>query len=328
MEKKLKIGFIADDIKDFSSFDFSYNATFALMLAGQDLNSDVFLIESKNIKVKKNQVFANLEKVALSRDFTRYLTSVENHEFPLSDLDILFARKDPPINENFITYVQTLALLPEAKTFVINKPEGMLKANEKLYALNFPHIIPPTIVTYKKNEVLEFINEYNDIVIKPIFNKGGEGIFHLNKNTKDLNYVLDEASQNESKVILVQKYIPEVTGGDKRIVLLNGSPLGAIKRIPKAGEFRANVRRGALVKAYELTQRDFEICEALKPYLVKDGIYFSSIDVIGNYLIEVNVTCPASLQEVERCTGKKAAKEIVEWALSNRVIRNNRNLCL
>lgn len=319
---QIKVAFIADDVKNFTEFDIFYNATFALMLAAQESQLKVLLTESKNLKIVNNKVFAKFDEVILKQEVGSYLKIKNSNEVALDSIEIIFARKDPPINENYIAYIQTLTLVPHNipindrfKTLIVNSPEGILKANEKLYALNFPEIIPPTLVTSNKNEILEFLSEYKEMVVKPLFNKGGEGVFYLTKDSKNNNSIIEACTYGESRVALVQKYIPDVIKGDKRIVLLNGEPIGAISRIPAREEFRTSVRRGASVKAYELSKRDMEICKTLKPFLQRDGLYFTSIDVIGDYLIEVNVTCPASLQEVERFTKRPVAKEIVNWAV-------------
>ena len=170
-----------------------------------------------------------------------------------------------------------------------------------------------------KNEIFDFLNEHKEAVIKPLFNKGGEGVFHLSGKDKGIDSVISSSTQNETRVALVQKYLPEVKAGDKRIILLDGMPIGALARIPKVGEFRANMNQGASIKPADLSKRDLEICEALKPYLQKDGLYFTGIDVIDDYLIEVNVTSPTCLQEIERFTGRQLAKEIVVWAMERAV---------
>lgn len=317
-----RIAFIADDIRQFNEFDINHNATFGLMLAAQELNTKVLLTESSNLKVNNNKVFAQFDEVLLSRNISKYLIIKNSFECSLDTLEIIFARKDPPVNENFISYAQTLLLVSNShnenktKPFIINNPSGILKVNEKLYALNFPTLIPPTLVSYNIQQIKDFLFEYDEAVIKPIFNKGGEGVYYLNKKDMHASSIIEKSTLNGTRVALVQKYLKEVKNGDKRIVILNGEPLGAIYRIPKEGEFRANIRHGSTVKACELSKKDLEICKELKPYFMRDGIYFASIDVIGDYLIETNVTCPASLQEVERCTGRRVAKEIVSWALS------------
>ncbi len=321
----LKVAFIADDIKNLTEFEFFHNATFALMLAAQELNVKILLTESNNLKIINNKVIARFDEVILNREVGNHLKVKLSSEYSLDSLNIIFARKDPPVDENYISYLQTLCLLSDKQTnnqqlpFIVNKPEGILKANEKLYALNFPNFIPPTLVSSKKTEFLDFLNEYKEVVLKPLFKNSGEGVLYLNKNDKNASQILEANLQSDIRMLLVQKYIPDVMGGDKRIILLNGVPIGAILRIPKAGEFRANIHRGASVAAYELSKRDLEICEALKPCLVRDGLYFTAIDIIADYLIEVNVTCPAGIQEVENLTGKPLSKMIVEWVIETAV---------
>jgi glutathione synthase len=323
----IKIAFIADDIRNITEFELVHNATFALMLAAQNLNVKVLFTESNNLKIVKNKIVAKFDEVILKREVGNHLKIKSSDEYFLDSLNIIFARKDPPVNEKYISYIQILSLLSDKQTNdqhlppIINKPEGILKANEKLYALNFPEFIPPTLVSSKKAELLNFLNEYKEVVIKPLFNNSGEGVLYLSKDDRNASHVIEANLQSDAGMLLVQKYIPDVMSGDKRIILLNGVPIGAILRIPKAGEFRTNIHRGASVAAYELSRRDLEICEALKSYLLRDGLYFTAIDVIADSLIEINVTSPAGLQEVEQCTGSPVAKEIIEWAIE-KVIYN------
>lgn len=324
----LKVAFIADDVRVLNEFEINFNATFALMLAAQELNAKVLFTESNNLKIVNNKVFAKFEEVELRKEVKNHLKIISTNEYDLETIDVIFARKDPPINENYLSFVQTLLLVPHfnpllkerssksKRPLIINNPTGIVQANEKLYALNFPNLIPPTLVTSKEDEILRFLNSYQEIVLKPLFNKGGEGVFYLSKDSRNNLSIIETATLSGSKKVLVQKYLKEVLNGDKRIVMLNGKPLGAIYRIPQATDFRTSVRHGASIKVCDLSERDLEICETLKPFLIKDGLYFVSIDVIGDYLIEINLTCPASLQEVERCTGKKIAREIVDWAVS------------
>jgi len=310
----VKIGFIADDLKDSSKIDIFHDSTFALMLAGQGLKASIFYTESNCLKIINNKVFAKFDEVVLKKEVSDHLQVKNSSDYCLDELNIVFARKDPPINENFLSYLQILTLISD-KTLIVNNPEGMLKANEKLYALNFPEFIPPSLVSSDKNEITDFLNAHKEAVVKPLFDKGGGGIFYLNKDIQNTGAIIETSTNNGTRFALIQKYLPEVKVGDKRIILLNGVPLGAILRVPKAGELRANMNHGASVKASELTKRDLEICEALKPSLQKDGLYFTGIDVIGNCLTEVNVTSPTGIQEIERLTGKSLATEIVKWAI-------------
>lgn len=330
---ELKVAFIADGVKNFSKSDIFHDSSFALMLAMQKLNVRILLTESNNLKIINNKVFAKFDEVSVKQEENNHLKVKSSADYSLDAFNIIFARKDPPVNENFLSYLLMLSLTPhlgdnscdsknQCKPLIINNPEGMLKANEKLYALNFPEFIPTTIVTSKKNEILDFLNEHNEAVIKPLYDKGGEGVFYLNKGLKNLEEVIETSVNNGPSVAIVQKYIPEVKNGDKRIILLNGVPLGAILRVPKAGEFRANMSRGASVRACTLSGRDLEICEALKPYLQKDGLHFAGIDVINGYLTEVNVTSPTGLQEIERLDGRAVAQEIANWAVETVVSKS------
>ena len=317
-DKLVTIAFIADDIGQFSEFEFNHNSTFALMLAAQEVGAKILFAKSSKLKVFNNKICALFEEVIPKKKYPNYIEIVRACELSLDSVDVLFARKDPPINESYFSYIQLLYLGSQStNTLVVNNPLGIMKANEKLYPLNFPNLIPKTIVTSNIEEVLNFLEEHGEAVIKPLFAKGGEGVFYLNKNSKNNNSILESFVSSSNKTIIVQKYIPEVINGDKRIVLLNGEPLGGIYRVPDVRDFRASVRHGAKIKPCDLSKRDLEICQTLKPHLIKEGLYFASIDLIGDYLIEINVTCPASLQEVERATGRKAAREIVEWSVSH-----------
>ena len=316
---KIKIAFIADDIRTINEFELNHNATFGLMLASHDLGAQTFLTESNNLKIVNGNVFAKFDEVIVKSSLYEHLKVKNTKEFNLNDFSVIFARKDPPVNQNYISYVQTLLLVSKNKTVLINDPVGILKANEKLYALNFPDYTPPTLVSFKKDEILQFLKTHNEAVIKPIFNNGGEGVFYLKANDKKSILIIEKSLKSESNVLLVQKYIPDIVSGDKRIILLNGEIIGSVFRVPKPGELRANFHRGASPKCYTPTKRDIEICTALKPYLQRDGLYFTSIDIIGDYLIEINVTCPAGLVEAEKSMNKPLTRQIVEWAIKRQM---------
>lgn len=310
----IKIAFIVDGVKKFSKSDLFHDSSFALMLAAQGLNVNIFLAESKDLKIINNKVYANFDEVRLKKIADSHVKVLKTNVYSLDVFDIIFARKDPPVDENFISYAQMLSLVSK-KTLIINKPEGILKANEKLYALNFKEFIPKTLVSNNKDEIADFLNSSKEAVIKPLFDKSGGGVFYLNKNVQNANAIIEASVHDGNKFALIQEYIPEVVTGDKRIILLDGEPIGAMMRVPKKGELRANMSRGASVKPAKLTKRDLEICEALKPHLKEDGLFFTGIDVIGKYLTEVNVTSPTGLQEIERFNGRSLAEEIVEWAI-------------
>lgn len=309
-----KIAFIVDGVKKFSKSDIFHDSSFALMLASQRLNVNIFLTESKDLKIINNKVYAKFDEVRLKQIADSHVKVLETNVYSLDAFDIIFARKDPPVDDNFISYAQMLTLISK-KTLIVNKPEGLLKANEKLYALNFKEFIPKTLVSNNKDEIVDFLNSSKEAVIKPLFDKSGGGVFYLNKNVQNANAIIEASVHDGNKFALIQEYIPDVVIGDKRIILLDGEPIGAMMRVPKKGELRANMSRGASVKSTKLTKRDLEICEAIKPSLQKDGLFFTGIDVIGKYLTEVNVTSPTGLQEIERFNNRPLAQEIVRWAV-------------
>ena len=317
----LRIGFIADGVKKFSKSDIFHDSSFALMLAAQKLNTKILLAESNTLKIINNKVFATFDEVNVKQEENNHISVKGTTDLPLNGLDIIFARKDPPVNEDFISYLLMLTHITSEKNsvktpLIINNPFGLLKANEKMYALNFPSLIPPTIVTSKKNEIIDFLNEHVEIVAKALFDKGGDDVFYIDKESKTAQTIIEVVTKHETRTVIIQKYIPEIINGDKRIILLDGNPIGSVLRIPRVGEFRANMNKGASVKACTLSKRDFEICEAIKPSLQKDGLYFTGIDVIGNFLTEINVTSPTGLQEIERLSGTHPADEIINWAVN------------
>ena len=317
-KKTVQVAFIADDIKVLNDFGLFHNTTFGLMLACKKLkNIKIFLTQSDKLMVQNNKIYAYFEEIVPSQNMKQHLKIINKGLFPLDYFDVLFSRKDPPVNQDYLSYLQILTLqLQKKKPVIVNNPYGILKANEKLYTFNFPDIIPPTLVTANKTEIFSFMKKYREIVIKPLFNKGGEGVFYLRDKSKRALKII-KSSLKKNHVILLQKYIPAVKRGDKRIILLNGEPLGGIIRIPKRGEFRAHISRGAKYQKLKLSKQDLSICRKLKPYLQRDEIYFAGIDLIGKYLIEVNVTCPANLIEAGECNKRLMAEEIVKWAIQS-----------
>ena len=328
MKKEIKIAFIADDIRNISEFGVFHNATFGLMIAAQEhKNVKILLTESKNLEIINNKVFAKFDEVVLKQEIGDHLKVKDTAEYCLDNLDIIFVRKDPPVDQSYLSLIQALYLVGNTnrktnarKPFIINHPAGILKANEKLYALNFPKFIPPTMLTINKDRLLAFLKEHKEAVIKSIFNKGGDGVFYLDSNSLNVNPII-ELCTSKGEIVLIQKYLPEVMKGDKRIILLKGEPIGGILRIPKEGEFRAHISRGASFKPLIFSKQDLKICQALKPRLIRDGLYFVAIDIIGDYLIEVNVTCPANLIETGQAVGKPLSKMVIDWAIKKTFVK-------
>ena len=223
-------------------------------------------------------------------------------------------RKDPPADAPYLYATMILSLADRARTFVLNEPAGLREANEKLYALNFPGAIPPTVVTYEIPRLKRFMEEQGgEMIVKPLDGHGGEGVFHARAGDRNLNAILEAVTRFESRPIMGQRYIPEIRNGDKRLIVLNGEPLGCTLRVPRDDENRGNIHVGGNCVKAEITARDREICRMLRPRLERDGLYFVGLDIIGDYLTEVNVTSPTGIQEIDRLDSTNLEARVIDF---------------
>jgi glutathione synthase len=223
-------------------------------------------------------------------------------------------RKDPPFDLDFYFATQLLSLVDPRRTLVINRPSGLREANEKLYALRFPEVTPKTVVTADMLRLREFLEELGgEMIIKPLDGCGGAGVFHLHRSDRNLTSILETATQNGSRLIMGQQYLPEVRQGDKRLIVLDGEPLGGVLRVPREDEHRGNIHVGGQVVRSEVTDRDREICRRLAPSLKADGLYFVGLDIIGGWLTEVNVTSPTGVQEIDRLDGVNLEAKVIDF---------------
>jgi glutathione synthase len=207
-----------------------------------------------------------------------------------------------------------LSLIDQSKCFVMNSPNGLREANEKLYALRFPEQIPQTLVTSDMARLRSFMTELGgEMIIKPLDASGGSGVFYLNEQDRNTNSILEVASDNGRRLVMAQRYLPEIRQGDKRIIVLNGEPLGAVLRVPLESETRGNIHVGGQCMKTEVTERDREICAALAPLLRADGLYFVGLDVIGSFLTEVNVTSPTGIQEINALNRVRLESDVVDF---------------
>ena len=210
-----------------------------------------------------------------------------------------------------------LSLADSRRTFVLNHPAGLREANEKLYSLNFPDAIPPTLVTYEIPRLKAFLDEQGgEMIVKPLDGHGGEGVFLVTTRDRNLGAILETVTQYESRPIMAQRYLPEARNGDKRLIVLDGEPLGCTLRVPREDEHRGNIHVGGTCVKAPVTARDREICRMLKPRLKRDGLYFVGLDIIGDYLTEVNVTSPTGVQEIDRLDGVKLEGKVIDFVES------------
>tara|TARA_B100001057_G_scaffold403331_1_gene415547 strand:- start:233 stop:1183 length:951 start_codon:yes stop_codon:yes gene_type:complete len=240
----------------------------------------------------------------------------------LKEFDVVWLRQDPPFDMHYITTTFILDAL-KSDTLVVNDPFWVRNLPEKLLVLNFPELIPPTTITRDINVLKAFKEKYGDIIVKPLYGNGGSGVLRLNLNDQNLVSLVEIYSNFSREPLVVQKFLPQVNEGDKRIILVNGYPVGAINRVPISGEIRSNMHVGGTATKVGLTKRDLEICETIGPILREKGQIFVGIDVIGEFLTEINVTSPTGLQELERFDGINAACSI--WDAIDQKLGNLKN---
>ncbi|MEP0916764.1 glutathione synthase [Leptolyngbya sp. DQ-M1] len=314
----MKIAFIIDPI---DRLDPTHDTSVAFMEAAQQLGHEVWITQANRLSVVEGKAWATLERVKLvpvTLGDNRWIAvdrwfEIEPPTFaPLETMDAVFMRTDPPVNTAYLYATYILDYIDPTKTKVINSPSGIRAANEKMYALQFTEAIPETIVTQEKRVILQFLEQQGTAVLKPLGGKAGEGILFLQSGDRNLNSMIEISTQQGTLPIMVQTYLPQAKDGDKRIILLNGEPIGAVNRIPTGNEFRGNMAVGGRSAQTDITDREREICAQLAPTLQKDGLFFVGIDVIGGYLTEVNVTSPTGIREVDRLNNTQLAVQVIQ----------------
>ncbi len=309
---KLRMAFVMDPV---GAINVEKDTTYVLMLEAQARGHEVFYLELKDLFVKNAKAYGSAARISLKRGADYYrLGGSETVE--MEAFDAVWMRKDPPFNQDYIYATYILSLIDPHKTKVINDPRGIRESNEKLYTLYFPEWIPSSVVTKDIAKLNKFLTEAGgEIVVKPLDGHGGEGVFYVREGDRNSNVILETITNFGKQYVLAQKFIKEVSEGDKRIILLNGEPLGAVLRVPKpGGEFRCNFHSGGSPAKSELTGRDLKICKALSRRLRKDGLYFVGIDVIGGYITEINTTSPTGVQEINRLNGVKLETDVIDFA--------------
>jgi glutathione synthase len=293
--RNLRIGVIMDPVE---KIHIDKDTTFVLMLEAQRRGHEIHYMELQDLFIRAGTPFGRFRRLRVARSTPHYQLG-DSVTGPLEEFDVLLMRKDPPFDMQFFFATHLLSLVDEQNCFIMNDPKGLREANEKLYALRFPEQVPQTLVTSDMDRLKAFMDELGgEMIIKPLDGCGGSGVFYLNQQDRNTNSILEAATDNGRKLIMGQRYLPEIRQGDKRIIVLDGEPLGAVLRVPLETETRGNIHVGGQCVKTEITPRDREICDALSPLLIADGLYFVGLDVIGSFLTEVNVTSPTGIQEI------------------------------
>jgi glutathione synthase len=294
------------------SIDIDADTTFALMLEAQDRGHRNFVIDQADLGVDRGRPTARMREATLRRERGRHADLGEVQHAVLDDhFDVVWQRRDPPVDENYIRITQMLTLCHRAR--VLNRPESILASNEKLYALHHPELMADTVVTRRIPELVDFMAAMGgEMIVKPLDGRGGEGIFLARHDDRNLFSILEQATSFGERWTMAQRYLHQVRKGDKRILLLEGEFLGALLRVPAEGEVRANLHVGGRAAEGILDDDDRRIIDALAPQLRKDGFFFVGIDVIGGKLTEINVTSPTGIQEASRLSGENLCARVIE----------------
>jgi glutathione synthase len=286
----MKIAFLMDRVEKIHP---KKDSSIVLMEEAFARKHEVYYFEQKDLFLKDEHVFASLKKLNVWFDIHSALT------INLNELDVIFMRKDPPVDMEYIYSTMLLELLEKQGVKIINSPSGLRDVNEKLFISWFPGCCVPTVVSQQEDPLKAFVMQYKDIIIKPLNGMGGQGIFRVTENDYNINAMLETATQNYTRLVMVQKYISDIKFGDKRVILMHGEPLPyAISRLAKSGETRANLAAGGSCIPAELTERDKWICQQISPVLKQKRLSLVGIDIIGDYLTEINVTSPTCLRDI------------------------------
>ncbi len=288
------------------------DSTFVLMLESNRRGHQVYYAEITALELAEGAPFATVRPAVVRRKKGDHYELGAPLRIPLNELDAIFMRKDPPVDTNFILSTLVLDRVDASRVVMVNDPRALRDFNEKLAALYFPEMMPPTIVTADRARLRSFVEEVEHAVVKPLSGAGGFGILRVGRGDMNLGSAIDLLTNEGRTMIEAQAFISSVQEGDKRIILLDGEPIGAVNRRPKSGDLRANMHVGGVPEKSGLTERDREICAAVGPELRKRGLIFVGIDVIGGYLTEINVTSPTGLQEIDRFDGVCLEAQIID----------------
>lgn len=320
----LKLAFIVDPL---SLLDPGHDTSVALMEAAQNLGHEVWVTGANLLSVVEGKAWAVLERLELKpvqlvegrwvADSVWYQLGSRSF-VPLEEMDAVFMRTDPPVTTPYLYATYLLDYIDSNKTLVVNNPQGLRAANEKMYALQFTKVVPETIVTADKQVIRQFVQSKGAAILKPLGNKAGEGILYLEPSDRNFNSIVELSTFQGRVPIMVQTYLPAAKEGDKRIILLDGEPIGAVNRVSTGSEFRNNMAAGGTVAKTEITPQEQIICAEVAQKVQNDGLYFVGIDVIGGYLTEINVTSPTGIREIDRLEDTRLGEQVIQWVEKKR----------
>jgi glutathione synthase len=297
---------VAIQMDPIERIDIGGDSTFALALEAQKRGHGLLYYGPRDLTFRENKVTARVRPLNVRAVKGDHFALGEAFVYDLSAADVVLMRQDPPFDMAYITATHILERI-HPKTLVVNDPKEVRNAPEKLFVTEFADFIPPTLITSDRAEIAEFRAEHKEIIVKPLYGNGGAGVFRVKPEDENLGSLLEMFTQFYREPVIVQRYLPQVRQGDKRIILVDGEFAGAINRVPAQGEARSNMHVGGRPEKTELTSRERDICAAIGPELKRRGLIFTGIDVIGDYMTEINVTSPTGIHEVRRFGGADIA---------------------
>lgn len=311
----LKIAIQMDPIE---SVDVNADTTFDMALEAFGRGHEIWVYSPRTLQLKINDVRARARRAGhLERNQGAHANMREPETVDLRTFDVVLIRQDPPFDMAYITAAQILERL-QPGVLVLNDPRAIRDAPEKLFVTEFEDLTPPTLITSDMDAVREFRSEHGDIILKPLYGNGGAGVFRIEGGDSNFNALIELFSETFREPIIAQKFLPAVKAGDKRIILLDGEAVGAINRVPAAGETRSNLHVGGRAEAVEMSRRDQVICDRIGPILSERGLIFAGIDIIGEHLTEINVTSPTGVQEIRRFGGPDISALFWDWVEGQR----------
>ena len=306
----IKLGVVMDPI---GTINVQKDSTLPMLLAAQQRGWELYYMEQADLFLQDSRCYARLARLSVTADENDWFSLSNEHTAPLDELDIVLMRKDPPVDLEFIYTTFLLERAEADGVLIVNKPASLRNANEKLFTAWFPECCAPTRVSRDMQRLREFADEHGDIVVKPLNGMGGASVFRIRKDDPNLSVIPETITDNGMQSAMAQRYIPEITHGDKRILMIDGEPFPhALARIPAAGESRGNLAAGGTGKGIDLSDRDRWICEQVGPTLREQGLIFVGLDVIGDYLTEINVTSPTCIRELDRFYKTDIAGQLID----------------
>ncbi|WP_119343267.1 glutathione synthase [Facilibium subflavum] len=305
----VKAAFIIDPIEH---FNIQKDSTYMMMKAADIKNWQQYILQFNDLFAQDGHAYGLATPIELPKEGERWYNKHATQKMNLSEFDVIFMRKDPPFDMEYIYATYILELAEKAGVLVVNKPGTLRDANEKFSIMNYPKLTPNTLVTRSFHQINEFLQKHRDIVVKPLDGMGGESIFRITQNDVNKNVILETITRYQSQFIMAQAYQPAIVDGDKRILIIDGAPVShLVARIPSLEDGRGNTARGASTKVRQLNQKEYDIASVIGKDLKKQGVLFAGIDVIGECLTEINITSPTMIQQIYKATNINAADTLI-----------------